>query len=409
MRTFRLLPIAILIGTVVQATAQLTIPSDGSDGALNITEDTVIDLSQAVTGTWDQNNASNAGHGVYDPDKWVVVFKYSSVNIQGHTTGTPETLVGRRVKFKNHPSNAPVVWLVQGNVTINGILDLNGQDGSHPSTSLANIPTEPGPGGFRGGVNIPSTAVRGGGGYGPAGGQSGYAAESNGRYALAYGNPQIIPLIGGSGGASMYNPSSGPAGGGAILIAAGNNILINGRILCNGGKGDISVNWGGSGGAIKLIADSVSGSGLLEAKHPNRADSVGRIRIEANALDVALQSTPETIAVPPANPPVLWPAENAPKARILSVDAVAAPEDPRSPLIAAADLAIQNNSPVNILIETRDFPIEGVVHLHVIPKFSDRTRLTATRVSGDINQAIWRVTTTLPQGFVTLQARATQP
>jgi hypothetical protein len=80
-----------------------------------------------------------------------------------------------------------------------------------------------------------------------------------------------------------------------------------------------------------------------------------------------------------------------------------------SPLIAAADVAIQNNSPVQILIETRDFPIEGVVQLAVIPKFGGRSWLPATRLSGDINVATWSVTTTLPQGFVTLQARATQP
>jgi len=88
---------------------------------------------------------------------------------------------------------------------------------------------------------------------------------------------------------------------------------------------------------------------------------------------------------------------------------VVAPTDPNAPLLASADVAIQNNAPVNILIETQDFPIEGVVQLHISPKFAARTTHTATRISGDINVATWRVTTTLPQGFVTLQARATQP
>ena len=31
-----------------------------------------VDLSQAVTGAWDANNAANAGKGVYDPSKWAV-------------------------------------------------------------------------------------------------------------------------------------------------------------------------------------------------------------------------------------------------------------------------------------------------------------------------------------------------
>lgn len=39
--------------------AQLTIPSDGSDGALIITSNTVIDLSRVVSGMWSNNNLAN--------------------------------------------------------------------------------------------------------------------------------------------------------------------------------------------------------------------------------------------------------------------------------------------------------------------------------------------------------------
>jgi hypothetical protein len=91
------------------------------------------------------------------------------------------------------------------------------------------------------------------------------------------------------------------------------------------------------------------------------------------------------------------------------VDSVNAPLDPRAPLIAGADVAIQNSNQVAILIQTQNFPIEGVVQLNITPKFGNRTTLNATRLSGDITSATWRVQTTLPQGFVTLQARATQP
>jgi len=178
------------------ATAQLSIPSDGSDGALNITADTIIDLSQAVTGTWDQNNSANAGKGVYDPEKWAVVFKYSSVNIEGHTTGTPEQLVGRTVRFKNHPSHAPVVWLVQGNVAINGIISVRGNNGT--SDAIARLtPAEPGPGGFRGSAFGPTGW---GSGYGPGPGRGDNYNSGGALYAGIYGNPQISPLIGGSGG-----------------------------------------------------------------------------------------------------------------------------------------------------------------------------------------------------------------
>ena len=120
--------------------AQLSIPGDGSDGALNITTNTVIDLSRAATGAWDANNATTAGKGIYDPTKWAVVFKYSSVTISN----------GATVTFSNHPSRAPVVWLVNGDVMIhsNGVLSLDGQYGVSDTINLA----EPGPGGFRGGA-----------------------------------------------------------------------------------------------------------------------------------------------------------------------------------------------------------------------------------------------------------------
>ena len=66
--------------------------ADGSDGVLTITANTVIDLSQAPTSTWDQGHAVNAGKSVYDAAKWRVVFKYSSVNVASSATLT----------FKNH-------------------------------------------------------------------------------------------------------------------------------------------------------------------------------------------------------------------------------------------------------------------------------------------------------------------
>ncbi|MEO7676561.1 MAG: hypothetical protein ABIV39_07360, partial [Verrucomicrobiota bacterium] len=120
--------------------AQLIIPSDGSDGALNITTSTNIDLSRAVTGAWDANNTTNVGKGIYDVSKWAVVFKYSSVNIAA----------GATVTFKNHASRAPVVWLVQSNVNIAGTLSLDGERGLTQSANLV----EGGPGGFRGGAPV---------------------------------------------------------------------------------------------------------------------------------------------------------------------------------------------------------------------------------------------------------------
>jgi len=378
---------AALFGSILTAAAQLTIPSDGSDGAFNPSANVEIDLGLAATSTW---NSPGTGNGIYDAEKWAVVYKFSSVNIPA----------GVKVTFKNHPSYAPVVWLVQGSVTIAGELNLNGKP-SPIDTVGRLVPPEPGPGGFRGGATGPSSK---GSGFGPGAGDTG-------SYSRIYGNPQILPLIGGSGADADYFQSTGDSGGGggAILIACANLIQLSGSIFADGAPTTGFWGGGGAGGAVKLIADQVLGNGQISARNSKDPAGNGRTRIETNELAPSVRTTPETIGVPPANPPILWPAENAPKARVISVDAVVAPTDPNAPLVASADVAIQNNAPVNILIETQDFPIEGGVQLFISPKFAARITLPATRISGDINLATWRVTTTLPQGFVTLQARATQP
>ncbi len=393
--------LALGVALILSATAhaQLNIPSDGSDGAFSPNANVEIDLGLAANGAW---TAPGGGNGVYDAEKWAVVFKYSSVNIPNGVT----------VTFKNHPSYAPVVWLVQGNVTIDGTLDAKGKQGT-VNTVAALTPAEPGPGGFRGGVFGPAGANAYG--YGPG---TGPGSDQSGYYLGRYGNPQILPLIGGSGSWGGLNAASGGAGGGAIQIAAGQTITVQGAIDVRGGG---AAGIAGSSGAIRLVANQVVGNGELRAAgntpwtNSNSGTSYqwvtppGRIRIEANSLAPSLQIAPETIGVPPANPPVIWPAANAPTAKVISVDSVGAPADPHAPLVAGADVAIQNSNQVNIQIQTNNFPIEGVVLLNVTPKFGIRTTLNATRISGDITQAIWRVQTTLPQGFVTLQARATQP
>jgi hypothetical protein len=194
----RLMTCAVVAAMSTEAAkADLNIPSDGSDGALVITNNTVIDLSQARTASWNANNSGYGGVGIYDSNMWAVVFKYSSVTIQG----------GATVTFKNHASRAPVVWLVQSNVTINGSVVLDGQN-TLPPPQLA----EPGPGGFRGGSGNYGAGATEASGFGPGGGAIAVGSDwgnygGGGSYGsvgaggrTTYGNPSLIPLIGGSGG-----------------------------------------------------------------------------------------------------------------------------------------------------------------------------------------------------------------
>jgi hypothetical protein len=260
------------------ARAALTIPSDGSDGVFAPAASVEVDLGQAVTGVWDANNAANAGKGIYDPAKWAVVFKFSSINIPADVT----------VTFKNHPSRAPVVWLVSGNVTIAGTVDLTGKAGTFEPFGRQ-VPSEPGPGGFRGG---PVSSV---GSYGSGHGPGGGSTAINATHLSAYGNSSILPLLGGSGnGSSLSNSGSGGGGSGGILIALALNLSLTGVIDARGAGFPK-----GGAGAIRIIAEQVTGNGIARADHSIGGGYNGRIRVETPSLSPSLVTNPTTPAVPP--------------------------------------------------------------------------------------------------------------
>lgn len=129
-----------------------------------------------------------------------------------------------------------------------------------------------------------------------------YAGSNDG---VKYGNPSLLPLIGGSGGAGKggWNDwgRSGGAGGGAMLIACTNNISFDfGRLVSNGGDGDWERNGAGSGGGIRLICANLVGSGELSARGGTNTGSIagsGRIRLERIANDNTLNTTPATSVV----------------------------------------------------------------------------------------------------------------
>ena len=114
----------ILMACTGSALGQMDVGSDGSDGAFAPVASIQIDLSAADTGP---------GTGHYDPDRWAVIFNYTSVDIPN----------GVIVSFANHPSGAPVVWLVGGDANIAGAVSLDGEN----QTAGAARPAIAGPGG----------------------------------------------------------------------------------------------------------------------------------------------------------------------------------------------------------------------------------------------------------------------
>jgi len=416
MRTRSFLRAAAMLALVVAATltpsrlalAQPTIAipyeNPGTDGDFAPVASVQVDLGLAQSGpTVDWQTVGN-GNGVYDPAKWAVVFKYGSVNIPAGVT----------VTFRNHPSRAPVVWLVDGDVTIAGTVNLNGGNG----VLFPNL-AEPGPGGFRGGSGYLSGSVRGGSGFGPGGGNrnaNGTSHGGGGSYGgqasfggPVYGNVQILPLIGGSGGAGSDSCAyGGGTGGGAILVAASGSVTVSGSITASGGNGSgdgggaCGDGGGGSGGAIRIIAASLAGAGALRAGAGNDGGSAysgadGRIRLEVDPAQVsgtvATNSTPFTTPVAPADPPLLWPPDDgAPFVRIVSIGGVAVPEDPAASLqLPNADLVFENIASVQVVLEVRNAPETAAVTLVFQNRQGTRGTRNARFVGGNSVLSMWEV------------------
>jgi hypothetical protein len=194
---------------------------------------------------------------------------------------------GVRLNFRRNANNTPVFILSQGDVIVNGTIDVNGFAAGNSLNGGAG-----GPGGFDGGKPGFGEAQPGFG-YGPGGGNSGTGdcsgpGAGGGGYGLravnisgpTYGSHLLVPLIGGSGGGGTIGQPGlgGGGGGGAIMIAANTRIFVTGVVEARGGTQSACVN-AGSGGAIRLVAPKVEGTGNIDVRSIGNGGQ-GRIRVD---------------------------------------------------------------------------------------------------------------------------------
>lgn len=256
--------------------------STGADGALDVATDTVRALP---------------------PDG---VLNFTTVHVRPGATLT----------FTPNERNTPVYLLATGNVLIEGTISVNGGNATTTAGGVG------GPGGYAGGTPG-TTGVPPGAGIGPGAGRGGAERTSDptgaggGGYrtrqyyfvnypayhkndanrGATYGSPLLVPLVGGSGGGGTSGGTAwgGGGGGGAVLIASDTRIEVSGRVEALGGTGvpttscsSASLNHG-SGGAIRLVAPTVAGSGTIDtrggATHQTCGDSPraghGRARVDS--------------------------------------------------------------------------------------------------------------------------------
>lgn len=362
--------------------------STGADGALNPAVSTVIALP---------------------PDG---VLNYTSVTIPA----------GVIVTFQPNAANTPVTMLATGDVTINGEINLNGANGQNEVAggSTLRIGALGGPGGFRGGNGTLTGGPSLTSGQGPGGGDQ----QGNGNYGAPAAFVSLIPLFGGSGGGGgvvFGGPgagSSGGGGGGAIVIASSSKIVLPGVIRANGGLGGTGgfAAGCGSGGAIRLVAPLITGTGALRALCNSGVEVVGKIRLEAFTVSytgsyIPALGTHTTISLSPG--PVT-PASNPalvalPTLRIASVGGVAAPANPGGSYGLADVLLAQGTvNPVPVAVAATNLPTSAAVRVKLFPQSGPATTSGVLTPAGTFLSSTTTGNVTFPLGTVSVvQAWAT--
>ncbi len=169
---------------------------------------------------------------------------------------------GATLTFTRNANNTPVYLLSQGDVVIDGVIDVSGGD----STSSGGGPG--GPGGFDGGNG---TAT----------------GNQLARPTLLSHDRDLLHLVGGRGGNGDGDGApncGGGGGGGALLIASSTTITLDGVLDLNAGSGacpEFPGDPGGDGlpGHVRLVAPRVTGTGDIDAAQS--AGTLGYVRVDS--------------------------------------------------------------------------------------------------------------------------------
>jgi hypothetical protein len=404
-------------------------------------------LLLAPVASWAQSCMSTGADGAYSPttsgnfDPVALglnaagdnVFNFTSVNIPN---GVQINMAANLMK-----SQRPVVFLVSGAVNIQGVLNLSGASGS-PSVAQSQFelraPSEPGPGGYPGGAGgSPNSAGERGAGPGSAAPTSGVTGCSGSYVYLGaggsgctpgpvYGNDQLLPLVGGSGGSGGASSSAtstgagGGAGGGAIRVCSDSSITIN-QLYANGGNSGANYGGGaGSGGAIHLQSPTVTlnygGGEYIQAVGGNLpgvgSGSQGRIRIDTNNLIGGATNPAPYVSALLTGPYDGVPLPTPPTLSVVSINGVVVPTQPLDNY-SPPDLAINATGTIPIVVKTSGIPNGATATFYIAtddevsPGATDIVT-TATITSNTATPPVGTATlnVTLPEGVNRLFVRA---
>lgn len=386
--------LVVLLWVTTKGSAQVNSGSTGSDGALNVSVSTNIDMANHPTG----------------------IYNYTSVNISGGT-----------VTFTPNANNTPVVWLVQSSCVINGQLDVSGQNGGY-SPAIGGVG---GPGGWQGGSGYPSvTSGQGlGGGIGSMnGGNASYGTLGSGPCSNmwsqtpgpgpSYGNAFLVPLLGGSGGGgSSWVSGGGGGGGGAILIAASGTLTLNGEIKATGGNSSQNYNatpqqWGGggSGGGVRFVASKIAGTGSISAYGGGSwagGGGSGRVRFDTYESDFGGSVTPGNVFTQGSQFIILPTPGQLPQLTVTSVGGVPVSASPTGALSTPdAVLSAQQNNPIPIVVSCANLPLHSLITVSVAPMNGSPVSATGYNDSGTAASSTCTILINMPRGGGLITATA---
>lgn len=355
------------------------------------------------------SSGSNGSFGPINVTSGVVTLDLPADGIF-HAT-TVAVAQGASLKFNRNSLNTPVFLLATGDINIAGIVDVSGEAGTPGTVGRG------GPGGFDGGSPGFDT-ISPGAGHGPGAGLGGDGSGTNsgagggaygGTPAFAippigkvYGSPLLVPLVGGSGSGGVTGSPGrgGDGGGGAVLLSSNTSVSITGTILAHGGYDRIDF-AGGSGGAIRIVAPAVLGSGTLNVQ----GDSVylssyggpGRIRV-----DVIDRSGLNLRYEPPASLSVgafllVFPSP-IPRLDIIEAAGQQIPEGTSGPVLVT--LPFGSSQDRTVTVQARDFTGTVLVDVVLTPASGPR-QVVQTTINMTTNPSQATVNVTLPVNVVT--------
>lgn len=177
---------------------------------------------------------------------------------------------------------------------------------------------------------------------------------------------------------------------------------------------------GGSGGAVRIVATTIAGNGPIQThggcrhyngnprancgatgQHENFGGSVGRVRLEGEAVTYTGASTPAYVVDAPG--PIF--IAGAPSIRIASVAGQAVPANPTGN--ADVTLPTSTTTPVDVVFQTTNVPVGNTVTLRVAPAYGVSVQAISPAIAGTTTSGTATVSVTLPQGPSTLQATTT--